>query len=52
MKPAEYVEFMIARVGEAIVESWQKRRVGKVGWGQGQAVVAQNRRAVYAAGTK
>ena len=51
MKPAEYVEFMTARVGEAIVESWQKRRPGKVGWGQGQAVVAQNRRAVYADGT-
>lgn len=51
MKPAEYTEFMAAKVGEAIVESWQRRRVGKVGWGQGQAVVAQNRRAVYADGT-
>ena len=26
-------------------------QAGKVGWGQGQAVVAQNRRAVYADGT-
>ncbi len=51
MKPAEYVEFMGDRVGEAIVESWQKRRPGKVAWGQGQAVVAQNRRAVYSDGT-
>ncbi len=51
MKPAEYVEFMTARVAEAIVESWQNRRPGKVGWGQGQAVVAQDRRAVYADGT-
>jgi hypothetical protein len=51
MKPAEYTEFMAAKVGEAIVESWQKRGVGKVGWGQGQAVIAQNRRAVYADGT-
>jgi len=51
MKPAEYVQFMIGRVGEAVVEAWQKRRVGKVGWGQGQAVVPQNRRAVYADGT-
>ncbi len=46
-----YVEFLAQRVGEAIVQSWQKRRPGKVGWGQGQAVVAQNRRAVYADGT-
>lgn len=51
MKPGEYVEFLAARVGEAIVESWRNRRIGKVGWGLGQAVVAQNRRAVYADGT-
>jgi hypothetical protein len=51
MQPAEYAEFMTTRVADAIVESWEKRRVGKVGWGQGQAVVAQNRRAVYADGT-
>ncbi|NUQ65344.1 MAG: hypothetical protein HUU20_22990 [Pirellulales bacterium] len=50
MKPAEYVEFMTERVAEAIGKSWEKRRIGKVGWGQGQAVVAQNRRAVYADG--
>jgi hypothetical protein len=51
MKPAEYVAFFSTAVADAVVESWQKRRVGKVGWGQGQAVVAQNRRAVYADGT-
>ena len=51
MKPAEYTEFMAGRVAEAIVQSWQKRRIGKVGWGQGQAIVAQNRRATYADGT-
>jgi hypothetical protein len=51
MTPTEYAEFMTARVAEAVVESWQKRRTGKVGWGQGQAVVAQNRRATYANGT-
>lgn len=51
MKPAEYTEFMVARVGDAIVESWQKRRPGKVGWGFAHAVVAQNRRAVYADGS-
>jgi hypothetical protein len=51
MKPAQYVEFLTAKVGAAIVASWKNRRVGKVGWGQGQAVVAQNRRALYADGT-
>jgi len=51
MRPAEYVEFMTGRVAEAISESWGKRRCGKVGWGQSQAVVAQNRRALYADGS-
>ncbi len=51
MKPAEYVEFLVGRVGDAIVQSWDARRPGKVGWGLGHAVVAQNRRAVYADGT-
>ncbi|MDD4871560.1 MAG: hypothetical protein PHR77_13465 [Kiritimatiellae bacterium] len=51
MKPSEYSEFMTTRVADVVVESWQKRRVGKVGWAQGQAVVAQNRRATYADGT-
>jgi hypothetical protein len=44
MRPAEYVEFMTGRVAEAISESWGKRRRGK-------AVVAQNRRALYADGS-
>jgi len=51
MKPAEYTEFMTTAVADAVVESWQKRQIGKVAWGQGHAVVAQNRRAVYADGT-
>lgn len=51
MKPAEYVEFMVGRVADAIAESWRNRRPGKVGWGQSQAVVAQNRRAIYADGS-
>jgi hypothetical protein len=51
MKPAEYTEFMTSQVADAVVEAWQKRQGGKVGWGLGQAVVAQDRRAVYADGT-
>ncbi|MDD4268815.1 MAG: hypothetical protein PHO07_03540 [Pirellulales bacterium] len=51
MRPSEFVEFFAEQVAGAVAESWQKRRVGKAGWGQGQAVVAQNRRAVYADGS-
>lgn len=48
---AEYVDFMTTRIAEAIEEGWKTRRPGKFGFGQGQAVIAQNRRAVYANGT-
>lgn len=51
MQPAEYVEFFAERAAEAIVKAWNGREPGKVGWGQSQAVVAHNRRAVYADGT-
>ncbi len=51
MKPSEYTEFMTTRVADIIVESWQNRKAGKVGWAQSQAVIAQNRRATYADGT-
>jgi hypothetical protein len=33
------------------VKAWNARRAGSVGWGLGHAVVAQNRRSVYADGT-
>lgn len=51
LQPAEYAEWMTTRVAEAIVEAWEKRATGKVGWGQGQAVIAQNRRSVFADGS-
>jgi hypothetical protein len=51
MTPTEYADLMTTKVADAVVESWQKLRPGKVGWGLGQAVIAQNRRAVYADGT-
>src|SRR4029078_12201612 len=41
-------EFRPARVQEVVVKSWESRRPGRVGWGLGHAVVAQNRRSVYA----
>ena len=51
MKPSAYTEVMTDKIADAIVQSWQQRRPGKVGWGQSQAVIAQNRRITYADGT-
>ncbi len=51
MKPSSYADWLTTRLADAIVESWQKRAPGKVAWGQGQAVVAQNRRPLYADGS-
>ena len=50
MQPAEYTEFLAARVAEAAVKAWDARQPGRVGWGLGHAVLAQNRRSVYADG--
>lgn len=51
MQPAAYAEWMTTRIADGIIEAWQKRRPGKVAWGQSQAVIAQNRRPFYADGT-
>lgn len=51
LRPAEYTDWMTSRIAEAIAEAWKKRHPAKVSWGQGQAVVAQNRRALYADGS-
>ena len=50
MTPSEYRTFLVDRLTEATVQAWKSRAPGKVGWGLGHAVVAQNRRAVYADG--
>ncbi len=50
MKPAEYVDFLLRRLGEAATEAWEKRRPGSVNWGLGYAVAGFNRRMVYADG--
>ena len=51
IQPAEYVEFLVEQVSDAIVEAWKNREPGGVSWGLGHAVVANNRRAVYADGS-
>ena len=50
MQPKEYVEFLTDRIADATVQAWQSRELGGAGWGLGHAVVAQNRRGVYADG--
>lgn len=50
LQPAEYAEFLAARVADVAVKAWEARKPGRVGWGLGHAVVAQNRRSVYADG--
>lgn len=50
MRPSEYFEFLAGRLADGIVKAWQSRSPGTAGWGLGHAVVAQNRRSVYADG--
>jgi hypothetical protein len=51
MQPREFVEFLLGRLEEVVVEAWQNRRPGGVSWALGHAVVGHNRRAVYAGGS-
>lgn len=48
MQVEEYRSFLAERVADAIVQAWNNRRAGSVTWGLSHAVVAYNRRAVYA----
>lgn len=51
IQPREYVEFLTDRLSRLIETAWKSRQPGAVSWGLGHAVVAQNRRVVYANGT-
>jgi len=46
----EYLDFLVGRIADAIVGAWKNRQPGSVSWGLGHAVVAYNRRVVYANG--
>ncbi len=50
MQPTEYIEFLAKRLEDAVVRAWENRKAGGVSWGLGHALVAHNRRAVYANG--
>ncbi|MCP4614499.1 MAG: hypothetical protein GY845_37950 [Planctomycetes bacterium] len=51
MQVEEYLSFLAKQVADAIVQAWNKRSKGSVTWGLSHAVVAYNRRAVYANGS-
>ncbi|GMW01774.1 MAG: hypothetical protein AMXMBFR84_29110 [Candidatus Hydrogenedentota bacterium] len=50
IQPEVYVEFLADRVAGAVIAAWESRKPAKAGWGLGHAVVAQNRRSIYADG--
>ncbi len=50
MHPAAYVEFLAEQVASAAANAWNARTAGGAGWGLGHAVVAHNRRVLYANG--
>ncbi len=47
----QYQAFLAERIADAIARAWNGRRRGSVTWGLSHAVVAYNRRAVYANGS-
>lgn len=51
MQVEQYRSFLAERVADAIVQAWKSRSKGSLTWGLGHAVVAYNRRAVYADGS-
>lgn len=51
MQPSKYNTFAAEKMAAAAVEAWKNRRPAKFSYGLGHAVVAYNRRAVYANGT-
>lgn len=50
-EPEVYRAFLVERIADAIQKAWSSRTPGSVTWGLGYAVVAYNRRAVYADGS-
>jgi hypothetical protein len=51
MQVEQYRSFLAKQVADAIVQAWNMRSAGSVTWGLSHAVVAYNRRAVYADGS-
>ena len=51
MTPTEYVDFLLNRLSDVVVEAWESRKPGGVSWALSHAVVGHNRRAVYLDGS-
>lgn len=51
MATEDYRPFFVQRVAEAVGQAWKSRKPGNVTWGLSHAVVAYNRRAIYADGS-
>ncbi len=51
MPVAKYRELFVERVAEAVARAWKRRAAGSFTYGLSHAVVAYNRRAVYANGS-
>ena len=51
MTTPAYVDFLIGRLKEGILQAWKNRRLGGVSWALSHAVVGHNRRVVYRDGT-
>ena len=51
VQPHEYLELLAERISEVVVTAWKNRERGSVGWGLGHAVVAYNRRVIFADGS-
>ncbi|MHB8903107.1 MAG: hypothetical protein ACYC6Y_30470, partial [Thermoguttaceae bacterium] len=51
MQPSKYNAFAAAKIATAAAQAWNNRRPAQFSYGLGHAVVAYNRRAVYANGT-
>jgi hypothetical protein len=51
MPPLQYLDFLARRVSAAVVKAWKARKPGGMSYALSHAVVAHNRRAVYAGGT-
>jgi len=50
MAPAEYAEFLVERIAEAVIEASNGCQPGGVSWALGHAVVGHNRRVTYFGG--
>ena len=51
MRPAQYLAFLAERISSAVVKAWKARKPGGLSFALSHAVIARNRRAVYANGT-